>query len=102
MIVDAAEAASRTMQDPTRLKLEKMVRLIVGKRIEDGQFSECDLTTRDISKIVQALVDSLEVSFHSRIRYPWQEKAAAKQGSQWTIGRSVRGKQPQSRDSFKM
>jgi putative nucleotidyltransferase with HDIG domain len=33
MIVDAAEAASRTMQDPTRLKLERMVRLIVGKRI---------------------------------------------------------------------
>jgi membrane-associated HD superfamily phosphohydrolase len=102
MIVDAAEAASRTMQDPTRLKLERMVRLIVGKRIEDGQFSECDLTTRDIQKIVQALVDALEVSFHSRIRYPWQEKAATQQGSQWTVGSSGRGKQPQSRDSFKM
>jgi putative nucleotidyltransferase with HDIG domain len=102
MIVDAAEAASRTMQDPTRLKLEKMVRLIVGKRIEDGQFSECDLTTRDIAKIVQALVDALEVSFHARIRYPWQEKAAAGRGSQWTIGSSDRSKQPQSRDSFKM
>ena len=102
MIVDAAEAASRTMQDPTRLKLEQMVRLIVGKRIEDGQFSECDLTTRDISKIVQTLVDALEVSFHSRIRYPWQEKAATKQGSQWSIGSSDRDKQPQSRDSFKM
>jgi hypothetical protein len=102
MIVDAAEAASRTMQDPTRLKLEKMVRLIVGKRIEDGQFSECDLTTRDISKIVRALVDALEVSFHSRIRYPWQEKAAAKKSSQWTFGSSDRDKQPQSRKSFKM
>jgi putative nucleotidyltransferase with HDIG domain len=102
MIVDAAEAASRTMQEPTRLKLEKMVRLIVGKRIEDGQFSECDLTTRDISRIVHALVDALEVSFHSRIRYPWQEKAVAKQGSRWTVGRSDRDKQPQSRKSFKM
>jgi putative nucleotidyltransferase with HDIG domain len=102
MIVDAAEAASRTMQDPTRLKLEKMVRLIVGKRIEDGQFSECDLTTRDISKIVRALVDALEVSFHSRIRYPWQEKAAAPKGSNWTFGSSDRDKKPQSRKSFKM
>jgi putative nucleotidyltransferase with HDIG domain len=102
MIVDAAEAASRTMQDPTRLKLEKMVRLIVGKRIEDGQFSECDLTTRDISKIVRALVDALEISFHSRIRYPWQEKAAAEKGSHWKFGGSDRDKQPQSRTSFKM
>jgi hypothetical protein len=102
MIVDAAEAASRTMQDPTRLKLEKMVRLIVGKRIEDGQFSECDLTTRDISKIVLTLVDALEVSYHSRIRYPWQEKADAKRGSHWTVGSGDRDKQLQSHKSFKM
>ena len=103
MIVDAAEAASRTMQDPTRLKLEKMVRLIVGKRIEDGQFSQCDLTTRDISKIVRTLVDALEVSFHSRIRYPWQEKATAQKGSLWKFGSGDRDKQPQSRSSsFKM
>jgi len=102
MIVDAVEAASRTMQDPTRLKLEKLVRLIVSKRIEDGQFSECDLTTRDIFKIVQALVDALEVSFHSRIRYPWQEKVAAKKGASWTLGSGGRDKEPQSRNSFKM
>jgi hypothetical protein len=102
MIVDAAEAASRTMQNPTRLKLEKMVQLIVGKRIEDGQFSECDLTTRDISKIVRALVDALEVSFHSRIRYPWQEKAVTQKGSRWTFGSSDRDKKPQSGTSFKM
>jgi putative nucleotidyltransferase with HDIG domain len=102
MIVDAAEAASRTMQNPTRLKLEKMVRLIVGKRIEDEQFSECDLTTRDISKIVRALVDALEVSFHSRIRYPWQEKAVTQKESRWTFGSSAKDKQPQSGTSFKM
>ena len=102
MIADAVEAASRTMKDPTRLKLEKMVRLIVGKRIEDGQFSECDLTTRDIAKIVSTLVDTLEISFHSRISYPWQEKTATQKGSSWTIGRGDRETQPQSRNSFKM
>ncbi len=102
MIVDAVEAASRTMKDPTRHKLEKMVRLIVGKRIEDGQFSECDLTTRDISKIVRTLVDTLEISFHSRIRYPWQEKAATQKGSRWTFERDDRDMPPQSRNSFKM
>ena len=48
------------------------------------------------------MVDALEVSFHSRIRYPWQEKAAANKGSQWTIGSSDRDKQTQSRKSFKM
>ncbi len=74
MIVDAVEAASRSIQEPTREKAEKMVRLMIEKRLADGQFDECDLSTRDMAKIVQTLVDSLEASFHSRVVYPWQEE----------------------------
>ena len=86
MIADAAEAASRSLKDPTRKKLEKLVRLILVKRIIDGQFSECDLRTRDIEKIVQALVDCLEASFHSRIRYPGQSTPTLHQNKDWSIG----------------
>lgn len=100
MIVDAAEAASRSMQDPTHIKLEKMVQLIVGKRIADEQFSECDLTTRDIPIIVRALVDALEASSHSRIRYPWQEKAPVNQKTRWRF--ETGEKEVQSSSSFKM
>ncbi|MEJ2101769.1 MAG: HDIG domain-containing protein [Desulfobacterales bacterium] len=100
MIVDAAEAASRSMQDPSRSKFEKMIQLIIVKRINDGQFANCDLTTRDISKIVDALLNALEASFHSRIQYPWQEKEKAKKRSRWTFG--IGEKEPQVRSSFKM
>ena len=87
MVADAVEAASRSMQNPTRKKFDKMVRLILVKRIVDGQFSECDLTSRDLNKIVLSLVDSLEASFHSRIRYPWQEKKKSqKKKVAWSIG----------------
>lgn len=86
MIADAAEAASRSLKDPTRKKLEKLVRVILVKRIIDGQFSECDLRTRDIEKIVYALVDSLEASFHSRIRYPGQSPATLPPKGGWRIG----------------
>ncbi len=102
MIVDSVEAASRTMQGPNRLKLEKMVQLIVGKRITDGQFSQCDLTTRDIAKLVRALVDALEVSFHARIRYPWQEKVTAQRRSSWSFKIGDKDKTPPSRKSFRM
>jgi hypothetical protein len=102
MIVDSVEAASRTMQDPTRPKLAKMVQLMVGKRIADGQFSQCDLTTRDISKIVRALVNALEVSYHSRIRYPWQEKVGAQKRSSWSFRIGGKDKPPPYRRSFKM
>jgi hypothetical protein len=86
LVTDAVEAASRSLEDPTRRKFEKMVRLILVKRIVDGQFAECDLSSRDLSKIVRTLVDALEASFHSRIRYPWQEKKPAFKKIGWRIG----------------
>jgi putative nucleotidyltransferase with HDIG domain len=64
MVTNTVEAASRILEDPTRRKFEKMVRLILIKCIVDGQFAECDLSSRDLSKIVQALVDALEASIH--------------------------------------
>ena len=86
MIADAVEAASRSIQEPTRKKFENMIRMIVVKRIADGQFSECSLTTNDIEKIIRALVDTLEASFHSRIRYPDQEKPKTKPKTRWIFG----------------
>jgi putative nucleotidyltransferase with HDIG domain len=86
MVSDAVEAASRSLEEPTGKKFKKMVRLILVKRLVDGQFSECDLTSRDLSKIVKVLVDALEASFHTRIRYPWQEKKAPPLKTDWRIG----------------
>jgi hypothetical protein len=74
MIVDAVEATSRTIQEPTREKIETMVRHIIGNRIADGQFDECDISTREMAKIVEVLIHSLEASFHTRVEYPWQEE----------------------------
>jgi putative nucleotidyltransferase with HDIG domain len=75
MVADAVEAASRTLQQPNRHTFDRLVRLIIVKRIADGQFSECDLDTIQIEKITDALVDGLEAMFHGRIRYPWQQTA---------------------------
>ncbi|MBA7653203.1 hypothetical protein ES703_61047 [subsurface metagenome] len=74
MIVDAVEATYRSIEGPTREKIEKMIRLLIVKRVADGQFDECNLPTRYLARIVRVLVDSLEASFHSRVLYPWQEK----------------------------
>lgn len=74
MIVDAVEATFRSMEAPTREEIRKMIRLHIVKRIADGQFDECNLSTQNIGKIVETLSDSIEATFHSRISYPWQEK----------------------------
>ncbi|MEJ2168963.1 MAG: hypothetical protein P8X90_25890 [Desulfobacterales bacterium] len=79
-----------------------MVRLILVKRIIDGQFSECDLTSRDLSKIVQTLVDALEASFHSRIRYPWQEKKALPLNTSWRIGAATEAVKDRDDRAFRL
>jgi cyclic-di-AMP phosphodiesterase PgpH len=74
MIVDGVEATSRTMEEPSREKMEAMIRHTIVDRISDGQFDECNLSTQEIAKIITVLVHSLEASFHTRVKYPWQQK----------------------------
>ena len=87
MIADAVEAASRSLNEPNRKNFESMIRHVLVERIVDGQFSECELTTRDLEKIIRSLIESLEGSFHSRIRYPWQQNVPPPQKGTWRIDR---------------
>ena len=100
MIADAVEAASRSLQSPNRRNFQKMVRMIILKRIADGQFSECHLDTREIDVITRTLVDCLEASFHSRVQYPWQKKPgsgkAKSKGKGWITGFDEKDKDAQS------
>jgi cyclic-di-AMP phosphodiesterase PgpH len=73
MVVDAVEAASRTLQDTSRESLTGLVRVIVEKRFLDGQFDECELSTADLNRIIEALVSALEAFHHKRVEYPWQQ-----------------------------
>ncbi|MDR3554854.1 MAG: HDIG domain-containing protein [Syntrophobacteraceae bacterium] len=75
MIADASEAASRSLPEPSRAAVEAVVRHIIEKRIDDGQFDECDLTTEELARVRVSLVDALSAAFHSRVSYPWQEEA---------------------------
>jgi cyclic-di-AMP phosphodiesterase PgpH len=47
-----------------------MVARIVGERLEDGQFDECDLTLRDLNLVQEAFVSQLLGMYHQRIAYP--------------------------------
>ncbi|MFZ0930660.1 MAG: hypothetical protein WAN11_18780, partial [Syntrophobacteraceae bacterium] len=73
MIVDAVEAASRTLPEHTRPAVEALVRHIIEKRIEDDQLDECKITTEDLARVRASVVGALESAFHSRVQYPWQE-----------------------------
>ena len=74
MIVDSVEAASRTVDPPEREQFEEMVQRIVFVKLRQGQLDESGLTLKELRTVSNQLVDSLCSIYHSRIRYPWQEK----------------------------
>lgn len=70
MLADAAEAAVRSISDPTNEKIRDMVRKIIRDKLNDGQLEECDLTFRDLDIIAATFVRVLEGVYHRRIEYP--------------------------------
>lgn len=70
MLADAVEAASRTLQEPSPVRIQTMIAQIVKKDLEDEQLDNCDLTLRDLEKIEAAFFWVLTTAFHHRIDYP--------------------------------
>jgi len=70
MIADSVESATRAMVDINATKIEALVRNIILKRLQDGQFDECDITLRELSNVQVALTKALAAHHHGRIAYP--------------------------------
>ena len=73
MICDSVEGAVRAMTEPTPNRIEVVVSDIVLKRLNDGQFDQCDLTFKQLAEIEKSLVKSLCSIYHGRIVYPDSE-----------------------------
>lgn len=70
MIADASEAAVRATNARTPEAAEKAIRAVIEERMDLEQFSECDITLGDLTRIRYALVDTLTGVYHHRIKYP--------------------------------
>lgn len=70
MIADASESACRAMGDPTPAKIDALVRSIANRRLQDGQFDDCEITLKEINAIVESVSRTLTSMYHGRIAYP--------------------------------
>jgi len=70
MLSDSVEGALRSMPELTPKKVETLVHNMAMKRLQDGQFDECDLSLRDLSQIEASISKTLAAHYHSRIAYP--------------------------------
>ena len=70
MIADASEAAVRAVNAKKPEEVERAIRGIIEERMDLEQFSECDITMVELTKIRQALVSTLSGVYHHRVKYP--------------------------------
>ncbi|MFA5863771.1 MAG: HDIG domain-containing metalloprotein [Phycisphaerae bacterium] len=77
MLADGVESAARSLAEPTMGRIETIVHQIVEKRLEDGQFDNCDITLRELHAVEDSLTKSLSGFYHSRIAYPSQTPSAS-------------------------
>ena len=67
---DSIEAAVRSLNNPTPEKIESIVKAIISDRLQDGQYSDCSLTFKELETVSQSFCETLQGIFHSRIEYP--------------------------------
>jgi hypothetical protein len=94
MIVEAVEAAVRSLPKPNAKKIEAKINDVIDKRLYTGQLDECPLNFADLTKIKKAIYPMLVGLYHERPQYPGdkEEKKDDEQGSPETKERRGGGK----------
>jgi len=70
LLADSVEGAVRALDDPTRSRIDEVVRKVVNNKFIDGQLDECDLTLKNLERICSTFTRVLGAMYHSRVKYP--------------------------------
>ncbi len=70
MMCDSVEAASKSIKEPTTIKIDAFVENIINKQMEEGQFLNANITFKEIQTIKKVLKHKLANIYHLRIEYP--------------------------------
>ncbi|WP_055446102.1 HD family phosphohydrolase [Lacinutrix mariniflava] len=70
MMCDSVEAASKSLKEPTSIKIDNFVENILNKQMDDGQFLNANITFKEIQSIKKVLKRKLANIYHLRIEYP--------------------------------
>ena len=73
MLADSIEAAVRSLDIKDPVKVEEMVRRIVGAKINDNQLSDSNITFKEVEIIINSFLKTFGAIYHERIKYPGQK-----------------------------
>lgn len=77
MICDSVEAASRSLKDYSEDSISRLVDSIVEAKASQGQFSDADISLREINAIKEEIKSYIRQIYHSRVSYPKRNSKAA-------------------------
>lgn len=92
MLADSIEAASRSLDEPTPVRLQNIVKNIIQRKFMDGQLDECNLTLKDLTTIEESFIRILLGIYHQRIDYPRRAGGGASESPTATVKRAPAGK----------
>ncbi len=81
MLADAVESICRTLDEPNASRIEGIVKDVIARRLNDGQFDECEITMRELHLVEKSLIRTLLGIYHARIAYPSNQQSDTPQSS---------------------
>ena len=70
MLADSIEATVKSLPKPTPKRIEDVVADTIGRKLDEGQFDECELTMREIREVGEVIRETLSGFLGTRIEYP--------------------------------
>lgn len=70
MLADVSEAVTHSMKDPTMEEVESVMSNVFKARWDDGQFSECGLSSDELDRVKKGFVRVWRTLHHDRLKYP--------------------------------
>ncbi len=70
MMCDAAEAASKSIKEPSAQLIDELIEKIVDTQMESGQFMNADITFKEIETTKKVIKKKLNNIYHLRVEYP--------------------------------
>ena len=58
------------LTEVTPTRIEVVVHNMAMKRLQDGQFDECEISLRELSLVEASISKALAAHYHGRIAYP--------------------------------
>ena len=74
MMADSVEAASRSLQNPTKEDIDELVEKLINFQIDGRQFDDSPINFKDISTCKSVFKKTLGGIYHLRVEYPDEKK----------------------------